>query len=157
MKRFSFLVLALVFLFFCSCGSPDAGSVRLNRQSFAAGFKAEYRGVEYSGSVSLKDGITPQFVINKPEELNGCTVICNEKGVSCSFGSDYSDDINTAVLQRNPFSDVYTALNSVSDDAVFKKNGEGFYEYSTENFKIQTDARGNIVSLKTNESEFTFT
>ena len=60
-------------------------------------------------------------------------------------------------LQRNPFSDVFSALNSVSDDAVFKKNSAGFYEYSSDGFSIQTDARGNIVSLKTQETEFTFT
>ena len=157
MKRCSLLLLSVVLLLFCSCGSSGSGSVRLNRQSFAAGFKAEYRGVEYSGSVSLKDGITPQFVISEPEELTGCTVICNDKGVSCTFGSEYSDDVNTVILQRNPFSDVYSALNSVSDDAVFKKNSAGFYEYSSDAFSIQTDARGNIVSLKTQETEFTFT
>ena len=156
MKHCSLIILSVVLLFFCSCSS-SGGSVRLNRQSFAAGFKAEYRGIEYSGSVCLKDGITPQFVISEPEELTGCTVICTDKGVSCTFGSEYSDDVNTAVLQRNPFSDVYSALNCVSDDAVFKKNSGGFYEYSSDGFKIQTDARGNIVSLKTPETEFTFT
>ncbi len=149
MKRVFLLLLPIIFIF-SSCKSEDVkSSISLNLDSLNTAFSLNDESFE--GTMKLNESNEICVVLSSPEIINGLTFTVSADSVKSTY-----DGVAVSQNSVGIFSEFYDAIQILKSATNFTPK-DGFYEFSSDDFNALLDARGNLISLQTENGNFKFT